>query len=421
MAKPRTNYDAVQYWADSILEREPRASLDVNSIVIARDTVYSFGYHYPMGRIIRDEKGRARRVVLNSDYYPSRGFASTPTDQGNTESAARNAVAKLRHKCRLEFKPLSGYKLTNGVACRPKPGDPEMTWPWMEVPRVFHASDPGPEPVKDPEGCIAGTYEEYGYQAEDMILLSDDARPWEWTVWHRYSSGERTTKYPYVRRMHNGFIYWGLNHSRGPWGVREDEDWTRFQSEHPGADIDFKQCPHCLAFERVLGDWGSKYHGGWARRWRHGWKLYSEMIDTYGSVEGWRDAYRADWRRVVSTRKAIKAWIERNHMPLSAVDTDEHRIPILDADGYPLRKNSERYFREVRERDRQTRRHQREAEEQARIRRHAHRLYERRQSRVQRRRELSFEGTADRVARELRDLRMSLSGALDNPTTERES
>jgi hypothetical protein len=426
MPKPRTNAETAQYWADSILASEPAPDLTVNSVIVSRDTVYSFGSHYPMGKIFRNEDGSVRRVVVTSDHYPHRGWAKTPEDQSAVESGAREACAKA--KVRLEFAPLSDYKLRpNGVRCKPKDSDPELAHPYITVPRPFVAANPGPEPVKSNEGCIAGKVEEYSYQVEasifvdetlgaqpDAHLVDRQLRPTDYVTWHRIGANYKSLR---ARRAANGFIYWGTNRSGSHWGQPQDEQWTEFESTHKGADIHFKQCPHCEAFNDLHRGWSTRYHGGY-RRDEPGYALYAKCMDEYGSMEAWREAYREDWRRVVAGRKYIKAWTARNFIPLSAVSRDSDGIPILDENGHAMRKDSERYFKRQRELERAERRRQREREEQERIRRHARRLYERRQARIQRRHEQSFIGTAERVANELRSIRLELAG---NTTDERES
>lgn len=412
MAKPRTNYDAAQYWADSILTNEPAPALDVNSVQISRDAIYSFGHHYPMGKIFRNEDGSVRRVVLTSDYYPSRGFASTPTDQGNVHACAAEAVSKLRN-VELEFAPLSDYKFKSGIPCKPKASDPPLERPYIEVPRVFHASDPGPEPVKTGEGCVAGTFEEYSYQSDRHVFLDlaiDLPKAWEWTFARHYTIGadEQPRVSIYKRTMHNGFIYHGVNQHSGPWGAPLDEQWADFQSTHPGADVHYVQCEHCAAFDKLHARWHGLYHGaGYGNRRQQGWRLYCEMLETYGSVEDWREAYREEWRRVRNGRKYIEGWIERNFIPLTAVSHDSDGIPILDENGHAMRKDSEAYFKKQRRAERARRRLEREAEDNARLRRRARRVIERRE----RRRAETFIGRADRVANELRTLRLELESS----------
>lgn len=403
MAKPRTNYDAVQYWADSILTNERAPELIVNSIIVRNDTVYSFGTHYPMGKIFRWlDTGKVRRVVITSDFYPSRGFASTPTDQGNVESCAREAVRELRN-VELEFAPLSGYQFKSGIPCLPKASDPALERPYIEVPRYFFAADPGPEPVKTNEGCIAGQVEEYSYQTDAHIFDPSDARPSDFLYIHRIGANYSSLK---ARRAANGVIVWvdeTFNH------------WHRadLHREHPNAHVEV--CKHCSSFADHHRTWSARYHGGYAAGERvKGFKLYTRMMETYGSEAGWREAYREEWRRVRNGRKYIEGWIERNFIPLSAVSTDADGIPILDSDGHAMRKDSEAYFRKLRERQRVQRRLQREAEDSARLRLRARRVLERRQ----RRRAETFFGRADRVANELRAMRLELAA---NTTDGRES
>lgn len=424
MPKPRTNADAAQYWADSILSAERAPAIDVNSIVIGGDTIYSFGSHYPMGQIIRRDDGTVRRVVVTSSFYPSRGFAHTPGDQYNVAAAARAACAKARIK--LERKPLSSHGAER-IPALPRADDPEPEqYPRTIVPPLFTPSgNPGPEPVKDPAGCIAGRREEYecvedgfifhehalrlqdqayAFQRGGPRLPSERTTPGEFTFWERYTVKDEEKRSLRVRRVTNRVNVWGEAH-----------DAYRHFDRHPiPANVDYKQCPHCAAFAKVHEQWHDRMHGPrWGRGHGRGWALYSEMVERYGSEDGWREARRQDVRRVREARKAREEWERRNLIPYDYVARDADRIPIVNDDGFARRIDGEAWRKRLRQNDREARRRQREQ--------HAREVMERRvasaRARRQRRKARSIAGKAEIIATNL----ARLADELSTPTNQLES
>lgn len=415
MAKPRTNADAAEYWAQSICEREPRDYLTVNSIIVERDVVYSFGRHFPMGVIQRRSDGRVKRVVLNSDSYGSRGWANTPGDQWNVKLAARDYAAKARVPVVEQL--LSAYRTGGRIQCRPKPEDPEPeAYPRTEVPPYFHARHPGDEPVHDRTNCIAGRVEAYEYQEDEYLLsnlelYADDqtytmrgySTPRPGDFLYRKYGASGTGGSIYARRMHTGHIVVG----------GKQHEYQHFQ-EHPRpANVTYKQCPCCYAHMTAHHRWHVYMHGGYELGhggYKKGWLRHEALMREHGGEEGWREARRQDLRRVREARKVRAAWEERNFMPFDCVPT-KRGIPVLDADGYPLRKHSEAYFRRQRELERQERQRQRELE-----RLHRERIQvEKFKARVERiraeKRARTFEGAAHNVAITLANLRTNGSSS----------
>jgi hypothetical protein len=89
LRKPRSNADAASYWAEHLLLDTPCDYRNVNSICLSAGEIQSFGSHYPLAKCFRRDDGTVRRVVLTTSYYPSKGFASTPSDQWNVKAAVR--------------------------------------------------------------------------------------------------------------------------------------------------------------------------------------------------------------------------------------------------------------------------------------------------------------------------------------------
>lgn len=408
MAKLRTNAEACAYWADGILTREPQSSLTVNSIQVRGDTVYSFGSHFPMGIIIRNAEGYCVRVLLNSDRWPGGGYANTGGDQWSCKLEAQARIEKVRRKIELQSVPLTTNGIPDMIQCRPREGDPEPPMPELEVPTYFMRYNPGPEPVKDPHGCIAGRREEYSYQADHYIcsnleLYADDQiyagtvndpslgsprslKPGTWLLRTYSNDSARTGGSIYSRTMRNGVIEWG-----------EEDEWKHYHPERKPANTTYKRCPHCEAFATLHAIWSRKYNGGYGRRPRdRGFKLYSEMLDIYGTEQEWRDARVRDWARVKEGKRVHAEWVERNFIPVGAITwVRKHgvRFPNLDSEGYPTRKDQEGYYRSQRNAARAERRRQRERE--------AREARERHIARLQARRKRSFEQRAAEVALQL--------------------
>lgn len=409
MPKPRSNHDACAYWADGILTNEPQPSIDVNSIIVRGDVVYSFGSHFPMGIILRNSQGRCTRVLLNSDWWAGgNGWANTGGDQSSCRMEANERIARAGWKIELQSVPLtcSGRK---DIRCRPVEGDDEPPYPHLEVPTYFFRTDPGPEPVKDPRGCVAGQREEYEYQDDNYItsnldLYADDQmyagtvndpllgsprsiKPGLW-LW-RQSHGSI-----YSKTMHTGAIEWG----------EESSWWGHYQTNIQPSGVTYKQCPHCAAFDRVHADWSRKFKGGW-RRSERGYEEYAKWIDIFETEAEWREGRLRDWRRVREGRKAYKEWYDRNHIPYTAVTwtrVNGTLVPNIDRDGYPTRKDQEAYYRSQREQARAERRREKAREEREKMERQLERLRRKREAKA------DFETRARIVARDLANLKQRM-------------
>lgn len=427
--KPRTNDDAAWYWAQSMLADEPPSSIDVNSVGVgtrripygraetgeqlwvSHTRITSFGW-YPMGVIVRDPDGRVVRVVTNRDQYPSKGYASTPTDQGSVDRWARDAVSELnRHRpksrrIKVEDIPLTGTHLyyhdgpNDHVPSIPREDDPKPPDYRREIPRVFRAPNPGPEPVDDGVGCIAGRVEWYEYEDIDWIsgekeLAAQDQayvlasepggyrmpQPGDFII-------EYSSEYSSSLKAHRAgvdTITWVTN---DPHTARHDQGLTGT----------VKRCPHCERFDARHRDWKARMHGGYDSHWnKHkGYALRCELLGRYGDEEGWREEWRRQGKREYAARKARSEWVKRNFIPFESVGLDEWGIPRL-RDGYALRKDSDLYFACERAKARRERQRQRQAEAAARERERIEKFKER----VRRARQDPFIVSAQNVANTL--------------------
>lgn len=408
MAKPRTNAQAADYWAEGILALEPQAHITVNSVRVEGDWIYSFGHHFPMGVIERTESGRVKRVLLNRDSYTgTSGWANTGGDQSSVAMAAREAIERSRRSIELESVYLSTYALggqRGQIRTIPRDGDPEPPWPYLEVPTYFFRTDPGPEPVQDRTNCVAGHAEDYSYQdVEYLTSVSPQGaelhvRPY----W--YSNGSMHAHYLSAK---NGRIEWG-----------EAQGWWQHY-DHKPAGVEYKQCPCCASFQSVHGRWHERMHGS---RWHHsnnaqyGYENFCELMDTYGSEANWREARREDWRRVQRGRQAHRDWIERNYIPLSAVSRGKYGVPKLAPGGYALRKDEAAYFLAKRNAERAERRRERQREAEERYRRQV----ERYKRGIRRRRRPTFEQRARDIVCELNGLATVIVAANSNVNPERQ-
>lgn len=375
MAKPRTNAETIEYWAESICAREPAPYLQVNSIIVDNDVVYSFGNHYPMGVIQRDSRGRVKRVVLNSDFYPSRGFANTPGDQADVRMNARHYAFKARVPIKEML--LSAYKTGGKAQVRPRPDDPEPPADVRyEVPVFFRATDPGPEPVdRHPENCIVGEIEVRNERKRILASARDlRARPDDWadvdfsqwgyahrdvprTVldWIDYVLDDESFESTWCETIVTTITVWGEK-SYSHVDQIPDEDAHRIHGH----------CPHCKEFQERHERWHVKMYGArYGRGHGRGWDQFTDLIMRYepndmpetldGSwdmqpgIEGWREARKLDAKRVTAARKARKEWEARNLFDLGYVPR-KRGIPDLDADGFIKRKHVEQWEREKRER-----------------------------------------------------------------------
>lgn len=411
MPKPRSNQEACAYWADGILTREAQPHIEVNSIKVRGDIVYSFGTHFPMGIIVRAESGRCTKVIITSDRWGAGGFANTNGDIWTCKSEAQARVEGTRIK--LVELPLTDHN-TGPIRCVPRADDPEPERYWRtEVPTYFYASDPGPEPVKSDEGCIAGTREEYEAQTDSYVCANLDlyADDQEYvTAFGTYHARDLTPG-AWLYRKDGGSIYTRQmeNHAT-VWG-EEKSDWQHFNNRHEPIprNVTYKQCPHCATFDAIHERWSLRYHGKpWGRGSGRGYKLHSEMMARFGSEEGWREGRKADWARVKAGRQAWQEWFDRNHIPHSAITAKRAPngpyVPVMTNDGHATRKDQEAYFRRQRQAERDQRRVKRMLEAELRRRRQVERFI----ARARLAQKPKFETVASHLAGELVQMNMTL-------------
>jgi hypothetical protein len=335
--KPRTNAEAAAHWADGILSHSPSYAITVNSVICEGDTIYSFGHHFPMAKMIRDSRGRVVKVALNSDHWNrSGGFGNTSGDQWNVKAEVAERAAKATWKIAIVSLPLSDYS-AGRLRLRPPAGDPEPDpYPQTVVPTYFHSYYPGDEPVDtNAAKCLAGQREEYSY-AEEVMLYEWESRnqPGDWVLRQRPRGGV------IVERWANGVILYGSE----PYNYADGDE----------ANTTYKQCPHCKEFNARHDRWSGRMNGwysndhpnGWGRAsWQKGWLEYHANMVKFGSEKAWREGRRADFRRVKRLRKVRADWEARNYVSLIETPIDKHGLPLIDADGFVARGTVERQRR----------------------------------------------------------------------------
>jgi hypothetical protein len=183
------------------------------------------------------------------------------------------------------------------------PDDPEPERPNRTIPRPFEATNPGPEPVKSPEGCLAGT---------ERSEMRDRTRYYFKSIGSDGAAFAELVE-PDV-----------IEEDDRKWLVRETYMHTTHYVEPPaynhptpGINGENVNCPHCVAFERLHANWSLAFNGD---RWprgidsRKGWQLYSEMMAKYGTREAWQAAYLDEFRDVRDRRREWREWRDRNRV-----------------------------------------------------------------------------------------------------------
>lgn len=93
--KVRSGDETVQFWIEGIYERESRGYVDATSIIARGDTIYSYGTHFPMAKIMRDAKGKAVSILVSADTWQGGGWTSTGQHQGMVRSAVNAHAPNL--------------------------------------------------------------------------------------------------------------------------------------------------------------------------------------------------------------------------------------------------------------------------------------------------------------------------------------
>jgi hypothetical protein len=228
------------------------------------------------------------------------------------------------------------------IRLEPSASDPRPEQVNRSVPKPFTATDPGAEPVKSELGCQAGTMIGHDHVNEPVRIFRKDMREDDVIV----EGDAEGSEYSFitVERSWTSWTFYG-------------EDAYSYQCKEwsdPEADrtnVKYEQCPHCKVFDVEHEAWRMQMHGvRWGRKFdqQTGYATYRKMLDEFGSMEAWQDAYIADFRARREYLKADREWEERNRVPFfdGITVNEDGYAPRLRKDG-PSPAKLRRHQREV--------------------------------------------------------------------------
>jgi hypothetical protein len=224
------------------------------------------------------------------------------------------------------------------VRLQPNPKDPRPERVNREVPKPYTADDPGEEPVKSTEGCIAGQMRTIFHDDEIVHIFRKDKRVDDVIV--KDSEGDSDYAFIDVKRSWVSHEYSGEAHPHGGW----DEGWSKLDdntnphskrfTNNDGEQVVYVQCPHCAEFDAIHGVWQKRMYGD---RWGNGnfdqqtgYETYAKMMERFGTQEAWQEAYITDFRARRAYLKADREWDQRNRVPFYDGIT-------VDSEGYAPR------------------------------------------------------------------------------------
>lgn len=91
----RTNEETVTFWIEGIYELKSRGSVSPNSIRVDGDRIYSYGTHFEMARMIRNDRGKVVAVYVSADTWSGGGWTSTGEHQGYVRHAVSTHAKPL--------------------------------------------------------------------------------------------------------------------------------------------------------------------------------------------------------------------------------------------------------------------------------------------------------------------------------------
>jgi sarcosine oxidase delta subunit len=223
------------------------------------------------------------------------------------------------------------------IRLQPNPKDPRPERVERNIPKPYEATDPGDEPVKNPEGCVAGQIVTTEHVNETVRIFVKDVR--EDDIVDEDDLKKDRYDFIEVKRSWNDHVYIGENaQSYG------DEGWAKFtgaerwqhRSTHTindGEKVTYIQCSHCKEFDAIHERWHYAMHGvryGRSFDQQTGYATYAAMMEQFGSQEAWQEAYITDFRARREYLKADREWDQRNRVPFFDGIT-------VDSEGYAPR------------------------------------------------------------------------------------
>jgi hypothetical protein len=222
--------------------------MDVNSVQLRGDTIYSFGRALPDGEGHPDSRGYVRRVVVNSDHYPSRGFANTGWDQSNVKRAVEDRVGARGG--RSSSTPAAQRVRWPKLRLRPELNDSSRSL--IRERRSPRTSTRG---ILDPSRWTMASAASRARASADLgrrsfILTRGEERPDDEYV--RDGSSEHLR----VKRTTEGFIDY----------TREAPNyWDRQRAEEATSPHRTEAVPALRGVRAASSAWSIQMHGGWAR------------------------------------------------------------------------------------------------------------------------------------------------------------
>jgi hypothetical protein len=224
------------------------------------------------------------------------------------------------------------------VWMKPIDRDPRPDRVERAIPKPYEATDPGPEPTKSTEGCLAGQMVATEHVDELVEVYRRDMRDGDEIV-EKVSDGfEDSYDRLKVKRTWTDHIYYSEGHEHG-W----DEGWANLPDNRHVHTSSFLnddnervkkvQCPHCAEFDAIHEVWRQAMHGDrWHRRFdgANGYATYAAMMKRFGSTEAWQAAYIEDFRARRAYLKAEREWELRNRVLF-------YDGIVVDSEGYAPR------------------------------------------------------------------------------------
>jgi hypothetical protein len=212
------------------------------------------------------------------------------------------------------------------IATDPEPERLERT-----IPKPYKIADPGPEPIDNGEGCVAGTREEFiAHELDYVSEYVPREKPWDFITARYFSDGSGPARF-----VHRAYVT-GNVYGTTPHNYAWECSYASERLEDVPTGWTYKQCPHCAAFQARHERWrqmtyGDRYPRG--LRGERGFEQMTEMLERFGSREAWQAAYIEEFRAVRQNRVELKAWHRRNYVPWhSGIECDwEGRATLAEA------------------------------------------------------------------------------------------
>jgi hypothetical protein len=271
-------------------------------------------------RLFANEDGSYRIRLHNTDIITINSDGTYTLNSGGYQTVT--TMERLRRFTPVRLMSISGDWY---VRTEPNPQDPKPERVDRTIPKPFTPGDHlGDEPVKNDEGCQAGSMMGTDHVDEEVRIFRKDMQEGDVIVKDE-GSGD---KYDFitVTRTWTTWVFYGEeahSYRSKEWEAVADKSHTKYE-----------QCPHCKAFDAEHERWRQWMHGDrWGRRFdrQRGYATYIELMERFHNDKAlWQEAYLTDFRERRAYMKADREWEERNRVPFFDGIT-------IDSDGYAPR------------------------------------------------------------------------------------